>query len=503
MNTLLVYPKCPNTFWSFKHALKFIFKEALHPPLGLITVAAMLPFKWRKKLVDMNLEALTDKDIEWADYVLISAMEIQKKSVKAIIERCKKMGKKIIAGGPLFTVEPELFKDINHLVLNEAEITLPLFLADLAKGKAKHIYTSDEFPDLSKTPIPLWSLLNMKKYVSMNVQYSRGCPFNCEFCDITSLYGHKSRTKDKNQLLSELDNLYSSGWRGNVFFVDDNFIGNKSKLKSNILPALINWMKGKKYPFNFSTEASIDLSDDEILMDMMVNAGFDGVFVGIETPNEESLAECNKLQNQNRDLVACVNKIQKYGLEVHAGFIVGFDSDTPSIFEKQIEFIQKSRIITAMVGILNAPRGTKLYKRIEMEGRLLKEISGTNNDSSTNIIPKMGMEKLVNGYKRIIKGTYSAKPYYKRVKEYIRKDRPLTKRTYRIHLGHIRYHFGYIGAIFKSIWVLGIKDRERTHYWKLLFWTLLKRPRHLPMAIGYAIYGFHFRKVYENYLYKC
>ncbi len=500
MNTLLVYPKCPNTFWSFKHALKFIFKEALHPPLGLLTVAAMLPKKWEKKLVDMNLEALTDKDIEWADYVLIGAMEIQKKSVTATIDRCKKMGKKIIAGGPLFTVEPELFVDVNHLVLNEAEVTLPLFLADLEKGKAKHIYTSNEFPSIEKTPIPLWNLLNMKKYVSMNVQYSRGCPFNCEFCDITSLYGHVSRTKSKNQLLSELNSLYSSGWRGNVFFVDDNFIGNKKKLKSNILPALIDWMKDKKYPFNFSTEASVDISDDEILMNMMVNAGFDGVFVGIETPNEESLAECNKPQNRNRDLVACVNKIQKFGLEVHAGFIVGFDNDSSSIFEKQIEFIQKSRIITAMVGILNAPRGTKLYKRIEMEGRLLKEISGTNIDSSTNIIPKMGMEKLVNGYRRIIKGTYSAKPYYERVKEYIRKDRPQIKRTYRLHFGHFRYHFGYIGAIFNSIWVLGIKDKERTHYWKLLSWTLFKRPLRLHTAIAYAIYGFHFRKVYENYL---
>ena len=502
MNILLVYPKCPSTFWSFKHALRFILKEALHPPLGLLTVATMLPGKWNKKLVDMNLTALSDKDIEWADYVLISAMEIQKKSVNTIIERSKKMDKKIIAGGPLFTVEPELFEDVDYLVLNEAEVTLPLFLGDLEKGNPKHLYSSNEFPSIENTPIPQWNLLNMKKYVSMNVQYSRGCPFNCEFCDITSLYGHKSRTKGKDQILAELNSLYSSGWRGNVFFVDDNFIGNKTKLKSNILPALIEWMKGKKYPFNFSTEASVDISDDEELMTMMTNAGFDGLFVGIETPNEESLAECNKSQNQNRDLVASVNKIQKHGLEVHAGFIVGFDNDSSTIFEKQIEFIQKSRIVTAMVGILNAPRGTKLYKRIEMEGRLLKDISGTNIDSSTNIIPKMGMEKLVSGYKRIINGIYAPLPYYERVKEYIKEDTPLIKRKYRLHFGHFRYHFGYLGAIFKSIWLLGVKDKERTHYWKLICWTLFKRPQRIHMAITYAIYGFHFRKVFENHLHN-
>ena len=500
MKALLVYPSYPDTFWSFKHALKFISKKAVHPPLGLLTLASMLPDEWEKRLRDMNVEALEDKDLEWADYVFISAMAVQKESIKEIVHRCKKRGVKIVAGGPLFTAAHEDFKGIDHFVLNEAEITLPFFLADLEKGVAEHIYASDEFPDIRQTPIPRWDLAPMKKYVSMNIQYSRGCPFNCEFCDITVLYGRKVRTKGKDQILGELESLYSTGWRGSVFFVDDNFIGNRGKLKRDILPAIIEWMKKRKNPFTFSTEASINLSDDEELMQMLVQAGFDAIFVGIETPDEESLAECSKFQNRNRDLVGCVQKIQKFGLRVRGGFIVGFDNDSPSIFERQIDFIQKSGIITAMVGILNAPRGTSLYKRIVREGRLLEDISGDNTDFTTNIVPKMGFEKLNNGYRRVISGIYSPKPYYDRVKNFLKEYRPLKKRSFHFHPGHIRFHFGYSGAFFKSIWSLGIRDGERAHYWKLLFWSLFRRPRAFPMAITYAIYGFHFRKVFQSCL---
>ena len=500
MKALLVYPSYPDTFWSFKHALKFISKKAVHPPLGLLTLASMLPDEWEKRLRDMNVEALEDKDLEWADYVFISAMAVQKESIKEIVHRCKKRGVKIVAGGPLFTAAHEDFKGIDHFVLNEAEITLPFFLADLEKGVAEHIYASDEFPDIRQTPIPRWDLAPMKKYVSMNIQYSRGCPFNCEFCDITVLYGRKVRTKGKDQILGELESLYSTGWRGSVFFVDDNFIGNRGKLKRDILPAIIEWMKKRKNPFTFSTEASINLSDDEELMQMLVQAGFDAVFVGIETPDEESLAECSKFQNRNRDLVGCVQKLQKFGLRVRGGFIVGFDNDSPSIFERQIDFIQKSGIITAMVGILNAPRGTSLYKRIVREGRLLEDISGDNTDFTTNIVPKMGFEKLNNGYRRVISGIYSPKPYYDRVKNFLKEYRPLKKRSFHFHPGHIRFHFGYSGAFFKSIWSLGIRDGERAHYWKLLFWSLFRRPRAFPMAITYAIYGFHFRKVFQSCL---
>jgi len=492
MKILLVYPKHPDTFWSFKHALKFISKKASFPPLGLLTVAAMLPKEWRLKLVDMNVEKLRDKNLKWADFVFISAISIQKASAKEIINRCKKLGVKIVAGGPLFTTGREEFKDIDYFVLNEAEVTLPYFLEDLKNNCLKRIYTSSELPNIEKTPIPLFELVNMKKYASMNIQYSRGCPFNCEFCNIPVLYGHKVRTKNKGQILSELESLYSQGWRGEVFFVDDNFIGNKERLKKEILPSLIKWLKEKKYPFSFNTEASINLSDDEELMRLMVKAGFKAVFVGIETPNEKSLAECSKLQNKNRDLIACVKKIQKFGLEVQGGFIIGFDNDPPSIFERIIAFIQESRIGTAMVGLLNAPRGTRLYQRLVKENRLLKDISGDNTDFSINFIPKMNYKTLIKGYTIIVNKIYSPKHYYQRVKSFLKEYKPLQKRTFNFRFSHLK-------ALFKSMLFLGIKEKERSYYWKLFFWSLFRRPRLFPMAITSAIYGFHFRKVFENY----
>ncbi|MGD1076287.1 MAG: radical SAM protein, partial [Thermodesulfovibrionales bacterium] len=311
MKILLVYPEFPDTFWSFKHAVKFIFKKASSPPLGLLTVAAMLPDEWEKRLIDMNVSSLRDDDIRWADLVFLSAMAIQKGSAKGIITRCKSMGVRIVAGGPLFTTGYEEFSDVDHLVLNEAEITLPLFLEDLGNGSARHRYTSDQWADVRKTPVPLWDLVNLKNYATVNIQYSRGCPFNCEFCDIILLCGRVPRTKDKCQITTELQSLYAQGFRGGVFFVDDNFIGNKKKLKEEILPALTAWMEERRHPFSFITQASIELSDNEELMQLMVRAGFDVVFVGIESPNEQSLTECSKFQNKNRDLLESVRRIQK------------------------------------------------------------------------------------------------------------------------------------------------------------------------------------------------
>lgn len=493
MKILLVYPQYPDTFWSFKHALRFVSKKAVFPPLGLLTVAAMLPSEWEKKLVDMNVASLNDEDLKWADYVFISAMVVQRDSVKEVIARCKKFNTKVVAGGPLFTTGYKEFDGVDHFVLNEAEITLPPFLEDLEKGCAQHLYTSDERPDISKTPIPLWSLINMKKYSTMNIQYSRGCPFNCEFCDIIILNGHKPRTKDKDQIVAELDILYSHGWRGGVFIVDDNFIGNKRKLKSETLPAIIEWMKGKRYPFAFSTEASINLADDEELMQLMTKAGFNTVFVGIETPNEESLIECNKYQNQNRDLVASVKKIQNRGFEVTGGFIVGFDSDPISIFKSQISFIQKSGIVTAMVGLLNAPRGTRLYQRLKKENRLLKDSSGDNTDCSINFIPKMNYETLINGYKHIINTIYSPKQYYERSKIFLKEYKPQRKRAPQLHLHNL-------WPFIKSMWLLGIKEKGRGYYWKLFVSTLLRHPRSFPLSMSLAVYGFHFRKVVEKYI---
>jgi len=494
LKILLVYPQYPDTFWSFRHALRIISKKASFPPLGLLTVAAMLPSEWEKKLVDMNVTTLDDKDLNWADYVFISAMVVQNDSVKEVIARCRKLEAKVVAGGPLFTTGYEEFDGVDHFVLGEAEITLPPFLEDLDKGCAKHIYTSNERPDISKTPIPLWSLINMKKYSSMNIQYSRGCPFNCEFCDIIILNGHKPRTKDKDQLLGELEVLYSRGWRSGVFIVDDNFIGNKRKLKTEILPAIIKWMEEKKYPFAFSTEASINLADDEELMRLMVKAGFNTAFVGIETPNEESLAECNKLPNKNRDLIASVKNIQNHGLEVQGGFIVGFDSDPVSIFKSQINFIQNSGIVTAMVGLLNAPRGTRLYQRLKRENRLLKGFSGDNTDCSLNFIPKMNYETLINGYKQILNTIYSPKQYYERVRTFLKEYKPQKRKTVS------RLQFYHISGFIKSMWFLGVREKGRKYYWKLFVSTLLRRPRSFPLSISLAVYGFHFRKIAEKYI---
>jgi len=493
---LLIYPYFPDTFWSFKHALKFILKKASSPPLGLLTVAAMLPTEWEKKLIDMNVSSLEDEDLKWADLVLISAMAIQKESVKIIITRCKSAGIKIVAGGPLFTTDYEEFRDVDYLVLNEAEVTLPLFLEDLKNGCPKHMYTSDQWADISKTPLPLWELINMKHYATLNIQYSRGCPFNCEFCDITLLCGRVPRTKDKDQIIRELEILYSHGFRSGVFFVDDNFIGNKRKLKDEILPAIIEWMEMRKHPFSFITQASIELSDNEELLELMVKAGFDIVFVGIETPNEKSLAECNKFQNENRDLLASVRKIQKYGLEVQAGFIVGFDNDPLTIFDTQIKFIQNSGIVTAMVGLLNALPRTQLYQRLEKEKRLLKDTSGDNTDFSINFIPKMNYDILINGYKKILNTVYSPRHYYKRVKTFLRDYMPPQKKMFRFNMNSLNYFY----ALFKSMLMLGIIGKERFHYWRLFFWSMFRRPKLFPMAITFSIYGFHFRKVFEKYI---
>ncbi len=495
MKILLVYPPYPDTFWSFRSALRMISKKANFPPLGLLTVAAMLPDVWQKKLIDMNVTTLTDEDLEWADYVLISAMVVQKEPAKEIIARCNKLGTKIVAGGPLFTTRYEEFDGVDHFVLDEAEITLPPFLQDLDKGCAQHIYTSTERPDLRKTPVPLLSLINLKKYSSMNIQYSRGCPYDCEFCDIMVLNGHKPRTKDKDQLLAELDALYNYGWRSGLFLVDDNFIGNKRKLKAEILPAIIEWAKERKYPFILCTQTSINLADDEELMQLMVKAGFTTVFIGIETPNDESLTECNKLQNKNRDLLASVKKIQNYGLQVQGGFIVGFDSDPLSIFKSQINFIQKSGIVTAMVGLLQAPRGTRLFQRLSEENRLLSGSSGDNTDCSLNFIPKMNYETLISGYKHILNTIYSPKQYYERVKTLLKEYKPQGIARGRLQLYHVK-------AFTKSIWFLGIREKGRKYYWKLLILTLLRWPRSFPLSITLAIYGFHFRKIIEKYINK-
>ncbi len=488
MNILLIYPEFPDTFWSFKHALKFIQKKSSSPPLGLLTVAAMLPSTWEKRLIDLNVQALKQETLEWADMVLISAMTIQRKSAQDLIKRSRAAGKTVVAGGPLFTAEPESFPQVDHLILNEAEITLPLFLSDLGRGKPLRIYQTDEFADITKTPIPLWELIDLRHYDSLSLQFTRGCPFNCDFCNVTALLGHRMRLKSTEQLIAELDKIYALGWRRNIFIVDDNFIGNKRILKQEVLPAMIEWRKGKKGCL-FVTEASVNLSDDDQLIEMMVQAGFTQVFIGIETPDDAGLAECSKSQNRNRDLVSSVKKLQQMGLQVMGGFIVGFDSDDETIFERMVQFIQDSGIVTAMVGLLQAPLGTQLYQRMLREGRIQNSYSGDNVDGETNIVPKMNLEVLKKGYRSILDSIYSAKGFYARVRTFLKDFQPAR------HAVTLQWH--EIAALFSSIFEIGIKSKERKHYWKLFFWTLFHYPLKFPLAITFTIYGYHFRKVNE------
>ncbi len=491
MNCLLVYPRYPDTFWSFRHALKFISKKASFPPLGLLTVAAMLPKDWDLSLVDMNIRELDEKDIRWADIVFLSAMSVQSEGAEEVINRCHAMNKPIVAGGPHFTSSPQLYPHVEYLVLNEAELTLPAFLRDLEDGRARHMYTDPEWSDLQSTPLPMWDLVPMKHYSSMNVQYSRGCPYDCDFCDITVLYGRLPRTKSKEQVLAELDVLYDQGWKGPVFFVDDNFIGNRSKLKKEILPAIDEWMESHKHPFFFNTEASINLADDKELMRLMVQAGFEAVFIGIETPNEESLISCGKTQNRHRDLSESVHDIQHAGLEVQGGFILGFDEDPPAIFDNLTTFIQESGIVTAMVGLLNAPTGTRLHKRMKDEGRLLHTFSG-NNAHIMNFTPQMDPKQLFAGYQKVLDTLYAPRAYYARVRRFLHEFEP-KKKVFHISAS-------YVAALFRSMVLLGVVGQERLYYWRLFFWSLFRKPQMFSLAILFAIYGYHFRKVSQSYL---
>jgi radical SAM superfamily enzyme YgiQ (UPF0313 family) len=488
LKVLLLYPEFPDTFWSFKHALKFIRKKATSPPLGLLTVAAMLPADWEPRLIDLNAQSLTDEDLAWADIAFVSAMIVQRHAAHMVIERCKQAGLTVVAGGPLFVGEHERFPEVDHFVLNEAEITLPPFLADLAAGYPKRVYATAEFPDIRQTPAPRWQLADLRQYDTVSIQFSRGCPFNCDFCNITVLLGHKPRTKTAVQIIAELESLYAIGWRGNVFFVDDNFIGNKKILKTEVLPALIAWRRDK-VGLSFSTELSINLADDAELMRLLVEAGFTTVFVGIETPNDAGLSECSKGQNRGRDLVESVKRLQRAGLQVQGGFIVGFDSDSTSIFQQQVDFIQMSGIATAMVGLLQAPYGTRLYERMQREGRLTSHMTGDNADGSTNIVPQMGLEPLREGYRWLMGQIYSPQLYYARVRTFLREyQAPKVK----LHLD-----LEHILAFFRSVDQLGIRGAERAHYWTLLLWALFRRPRLFPLAVTLAIYGFHCRMVTE------
>ena len=492
MKILLVYPEFPDTYWSFRHALKLEGKRAAFPPLGLLTVSAMLPPDWERRLVDMNIETLWPDDIEWADMVFVSAMIVQQDSLEEVVELCRSMGKRVVVGGPYVSTSSESVPDADHIFIGEAESTLPEFINDLELGIARKIYKADERPALTGTPVPDFGLIDMRQYSAMNVQYSRGCPFNCEFCDIIEIYGRVPRTKSNEQMLAELDALKATGWRGLVFIVDDNFIGNKKNVRL-FMPDLIEWSRVNDYPFSFITEASVNLAEDDSLLKQMEEAGFRRVFLGIETPVEESLKEAQKGQNTRRNLLESIRKIQSYGFEVMAGFIVGFDSDPENIFELQMNFIRESGIPLAMVGLLSALPDTQLWRRLEKEGRLINYHSGNNTDCTLNFVPKMDPDRLVEGFKTVLRNIYSPKEYYNRALDCLslfHSDRIEPRQTNLLE---------DVRAFFNVVMTLGIRDNARAQFWNYFYKLLRYHPHDFAHGLTLAAMGFHFRKLTEKY----
>ncbi len=491
MKTLLVYPEFPDTYWSFRHALSFEGKRSAFPPLGLLTISAMLPDAWERRLVDMNVQPLKAADIEWADVVFCSAMLVQKDSLRRVVELCKAEGKRVVIGGPYVTTSAEHLPEADHIFLGEAETTLPEFARDLERGEPKRIYQATERPALSATPIPHFQLADLKHYSAMSVQYSRGCPFQCEFCDIIEIYGRVPRTKGNEQMLAELDALFRLGWRGMVFIVDDNFIGNKRNVKK-LLPALADWSERHGRPFSFITEASVNLAEDEELLDGMRRANFRRVFLGIETPVEASLKEAQKGQNMRGNLLDSVRRIQNYGMEVMAGFIVGFDNDPDDIFERQIEFIRESAIPLAMVGLLTALPDTQLWRRLEREGRLLLESTGNNTDGSLNFVPKMDATRLIEGYKSLMRTIYSPGEYYQRALNCLERvvaGAPDARRN-RVSSDLV--------TLSRIVLALGVRDRARGEFWRYLRCAITRHREKFAEAVRLAAVGYHFRKLTED-----
>lgn len=483
---LLVWPKVPETFWSFRHVLRLVSKKAAFPPLGLLTVAAMLPRDWPVRLVDLNVRPLREEDLRWADYVLLSAMLVQKDSVQEVVARCRALGKPMVAGGPLFTTGWEAFPDISHFVLGEAEEVMAQVVADLASGRLQRVYRAVGWPDLTKSPLPRWELVNFRDYMAMAVQFSRGCPYDCEFCDIIVMNGRQPRTKSPGQVVAELEALRQLGWKDTVFIVDDNFIGNKHRTKE-LLRAVIEWRAACRPGMTFMTEASVNLADEPELYTLMVRAGFTKVFVGLETPSVEALQECHKLHNASRDLVAAVRTLQQAGLEVMGGFIVGFDSDTADIFKRQFEFIQRSGVVTAMVGLLTALPQTRLYQRLLKEGRLEAESTGNNTAAALNFRPKLNRDYLLAGYRELVRRLYEPRVYYQRIKVFLKNYRPTGQ--------PVRLSWPEFKAFVKSFWVLGLWHRGRLAYWRFFWSTLLASPRKFRHGIELAILGYHYRRV--------
>jgi radical SAM superfamily enzyme YgiQ (UPF0313 family) len=481
MNVLLIYPLFPKSFWSFEKTLALLDRKAMLPPLGLVTVAAILPQEWNFKLVDRNIRQITAAEWAWADLVILSAMIVQKEDLLAQIQEAKRRGKRVAVGGPYPTALPQEVTDVgaDYLILDEGEITLPLFIDAISRGETSGIFRSGgEKPDVTNTPIPRFDLLEFDAYAEMSVQFSRGCPFQCEFCDIIVLYGRKPRTKSPAQLLAELDYLYELGWRRSIFMVDDNFIGNKRNVKL-FLKELQPWMVAHEYPFSFATEASVDLAQDQELMDAMVRCNFGSVFLGIETPDEESLAFTQKFQNTRDSLSEAVYKITRSGLRVMAGFIIGFDGEKSGAGARIVKFVEQTSIPTALFSMLQALPDTALWHRLAKENRLRSKSANINQTTLMNFVPTRPLAEIASEYVEAFWELYEPSRFLDRA-----------YRHYRI-LGEATYpkkgkgakkplNWKVLRALLTICWRQGVLRNTRWQFWRNL-WSMYK---HNPGGIS-------------------
>jgi len=491
LKILLVWPKMPPTYCGYEYILPIVGKKSANLPLGILTIPSMLPKEWDLKFVDMNINQIDNYSIMWADMIFISAMQIQKDSFEHVVELCKLFNKPVVAGGPYATNNFENIIGVSHFVLNEGEITLPEFLNDLKSGSPKYIYKTDKKFDITSTPIPRFDLIKLSDYASVSVQFSRGCPFNCEFCNVVQLFGRKIRTKTNDQIIKEFDQLYNYNWMGNVFIVDDNFIGDKRRAKS-LLKEIIKWQKKYEYPFSLFTQTSINVSEDDELLGLLREAGFGMLFIGIETPNKDSLSETGKEQNLKINLLESIHKIHSYGIEVDAGLIVGFDNDGEDIFEKQMEFIEKANIVSALVGVLTALPGTRLYERLKKENRLLSDSLGINTHSSgINFIPTMGHNELINGYNNLMRHLYNPKNYFNRCISLLRKLE--SNKNY-----SRKFRMIYIWYLIKIVSVQTFSSYGLSYIWYMIR-LLSIRPKLFVEGFRMAIQGHHFFKMVRKY----
>ena len=490
MRVLLVYPLFPKTFWSYEKILELVNRKVLLPPLGLVTVAAILPQEWEFKLVDRNVRAVTESEWAWADIVILSAMIVQREDLVDQIKEAKRHGKLVAVGGPYPTSVPDeaMAAGADYMILDEGEITLPMFVEAVQRGEKTGFFRSGgEKPDVTGTPVPRFDLLELEAYDSMSVQFSRGCPFQCEFCDIIVLYGRKPRTKDPAQLLKELDCLYELGWRRSVFMVDDNFIGNKRNVKL-LLKDLKVWQEEHQYPFSFNTEASIDLAQDQELMEMMVDCAFNAVFLGIETPDEASLAMTKKFQNTRGSLAESAEAIAKTGLRVMAGFIIGFDGEKQGAGDRIVRFVEQTNIPTTTFAMLQALPNTALWHRLEKEGRLRDgKYANINQTTLMNFIPTRPLEDIAREYVDAFSRIYEPKTYL--------------DRTYRhfLMLGAPRHKAPFkfpslidLKALATVCWRQGLKRNTRWMFWHHLFGIIRHNPAVFDHYLSVCAHNEHF-----------